>query len=600
MTTHPTPETLRALLASSPPQAAVPELVEAARDPRAARARPGWALVERSIADLRRDVEAIPRLTYTLYRDVQRLDRRSLYEVPYFQKRAKMGVAAFGVLMGEDRYLPTLQDYLWSTCEESTWVLPQVEHLGIELRSVATAMDLAEIVTALGDRIEPAVVARVRREVEARVLGPFLADPDRYFWHHGTNNWNGVCNGAIGCAFLLLEEDPDRLAGAVARVLDGLDTFLETAFAADGASEEGVAYWHYGLGNVIALAEMLRRRTGGALHLLASERMRRIAAYPARVMLSPGRYLSYSDSHEESAFHPGLVQRLVEATGARELLTVLAEPAALRVGHASFGALWRALLWWDGARPEAAEIEDAVLPSAEVVRLTARTAGGAPVVLAAKAGPNAVSHNHNDAGTFVLHVDGETLLCDPGSGKYSVRYFSEHRYENPFANSYGHSVPRIGGALQSEGDAYRGVLLGHGAEDGAKRVEMDLQGAYAVPGLGRLRRILRLAPRGEVALEDTFAVTGGALEVEEALVTFCAARLDGRTARIEGERHALEIAIEAPAAATWSLEVLEEASRANDKERPLRRLTFSFEAGPGEAVARVRGRIVPLCTTNRG
>jgi hypothetical protein len=595
-----TPETLRALFASTPPQAAVPELAEAARDPRAACARPSLALVERAIGDLQRDVDAIPRLTYTRYRDVQRLDQRNLYEVPYFEKRAKMGVAAFGVLLGEDRYLPTLHDYLWSTCEESTWVLPQVEHLGIELRSVATAMDLAEIVTALGDRIEPAVVARVRHEVEARVLEPFLEAPDRYFWHHGTNNWNGVCNGAIGCAFLLLEDDPDQLAIAVAHVLDGLDTFLETAFAEDGASEEGVDYWNYGLSNVIALSEMLRRRTGGAVNLLASERMRRIAAYPARVMLSPGRYFSYSDSREEAAFHPGLVQRLVEESGARELLPVLAEPAALRVGHASFGALWRALLWWDGARPGAEAIGDAALPSAEVVRMTGTTAGGAPVVLAAKAGHNAVSHNHNDAGTFILHVDGETLLCDPGSGKYSVRYFSEHRYENPFANSYGHSVPRIGGALQSEGSDYRGVLRGHGAEEGAKWLEMDLQDAYAAPGLERLRRVVRLAPQGEMALEDTYDVPGGALEVEEALVTYGEATVEGRTARIQGQRHALELEIEAPAAMTWSLEVLEEASRANDKERPLRRLTFSFEAGPGEAVARVRGRIVPLCTTNRG
>ena len=82
-----------------------------------------------------------------------------------------------------------------------------------------------------------------------------------------------------------------------------------------------------------------------------------------------------------------------------------------------------------------------------VAKLTGRTAGGAPVVLAAKAGHNAENHNQNDVGSFVLHVDGESLIREPGRGLYSRDYFSPRRYENVFANSFGHSVPRVGGQL---------------------------------------------------------------------------------------------------------------------------------------------------------
>ena len=71
--------------------------------------------------------------------------------------------------------------------------------------------------------------------------------------------------------------------------------------------------------------------------------------------------------------------------------------------------------------------------------------------LVAKAGNNAEQHNHNDVGSFVLRVGGTTFLCDPGAGLYNAAYFSSKRYENIFAASYGHSVPRIGGQQQLPG-----------------------------------------------------------------------------------------------------------------------------------------------------
>ena len=79
----------------------------------------------------------------------------------------------------------------------------------------------------------------------------------------------------------------------------------------------------------------------------------------------------------------------------------------------------------------------------------ARTAGGAPVLIATKAGHTDGHHAHTDIGTLIYNVDGESLLCDPGRGLYSKDYFRQARYENIFCNSIGHSVPRIDGLLQT-------------------------------------------------------------------------------------------------------------------------------------------------------
>jgi hypothetical protein len=583
---------MRAILERLPDQGSpMPALIEAARNPAMARTRPAMPLIERDTRELLADVDRIPALTYTRYRDVQRETNRLHYQRPYREKRSKMGIAALQVLLGRDAYLNTLYDYIWSTCEETGWALPQVEHLGIELRVVATAMELAEIVEALGDKLEDRLIARIRQEIDERVFTPYLQHPETYFWYRGSNNWNGVCNGAIGVAFLLLEDDPDRLARALATVLAGLEAFLNTAFTADGGCEEGPGYWQYGLSNLICFSEALRQRTGGEIDLLATDRVREIAAYPTRVMLSPGHYFSYSDSNEETAFHSGYVQRLAERAGVEDLLGILAQPAPLRSGSGGFRAMWRALMWWDGTRPQGFEVADSLLPATEIVRLTGRTPDGVPVVLAAKAGHNGVSHNHNDVGAFALHVDGETFLCDPERGVYD-QYKIHGRYNVPFAASYGHSVPRIDGIAQSAGREFAGQILNvdTGGED--KQVEMRIEGAYEVPALAELRRRLVVTPQGEVVLEDRAVFSGEPAPVEAAFVTFHPAMVSGPTALITGDSHILQLTVESPAGAHFALEVLREASAANNKPVPLKRLSVVIDPERDDLEIRVRARVL--------
>jgi hypothetical protein len=167
---------------------------------------------------------------------------------------------------------------------------------------------MAEIIVALKEQLDERVVTRVREALDERILTPYLEQIGRLHWFKGSSNWNGVCNGGVGAVALLVESSADRRRAILEQVMEGLDAFLTTAFHEDGSSGEGVGYWHYGLSNVVCLFEMIRDLSGGDLDLLASDRMRQIAAFPAVVMLSPGRYFSYSDSHERGTAYPGLLQ----------------------------------------------------------------------------------------------------------------------------------------------------------------------------------------------------------------------------------------------------------------------------------------------------
>jgi len=449
---------------------------------------------------------------------------------------------------------------------------------------------LAEALLLLGTTLDAEVRHRVRLEIERRIFDPYLRFHRSLQWFKGHNNWNGVCNSAVAATFLLLEPEPSRMARALELALAGLRVFLDSAFEEDGSSTEGVAYWHYGLINFVALAEMLRARSDGAIDLLDSDQMRRIAAYPARMQLSGACFASFSDCDETSRFNPGIVARLAERTGEQSLLNLLGHPAEPG-GDWRLTMMLRNILWWDGRQPDAAEVGDAVLPAGGVARLVATTPAGARVVLAIKAGHNAENHNQNDIGSFILHVDGENLITDPGRGLYSRDYFGERRYENIFANSYGHGVPRVGGHLQGVGRQFCGELTNVETEGQIKRAQVEFARAYPVEWLASAVRQVTLEADGIAWLQDDVHFAGDGAEVEEALITWFDADADGATAIIRGQRHALRLTIEAPAGAHFALERLAEQSAANAKPGILKRLSFTMPAA-AESQARVRMEIV--------
>jgi hypothetical protein len=175
-------------LLSTPGDPLVPELDDAVAHPEKYIDRPSTRLLFEQGADKLADIENIPHLTYTTYRNVQRYTDRLPFQAVRNDRRTKTALAAMKVILGDDDYLNLLHDYVWITCEETNWMLPQVDHMGIELRVPATAMDLAEIIFALSDKIEDKVQTRVRQEIEDRVFTPYLRHPNGYHWYKGTNN----------------------------------------------------------------------------------------------------------------------------------------------------------------------------------------------------------------------------------------------------------------------------------------------------------------------------------------------------------------------------------------------------------------------------
>ncbi|CAA9544682.1 MAG: hypothetical protein AVDCRST_MAG43-471 [uncultured Thermomicrobiales bacterium] len=541
------------------------------------------------------NADMIPQTTYSRHQAFALRGEREPYQAPYFLKRHTLNALVLRFILGRRELKDAIHDYLWDICEETTWVVPAHARV-IDLMAAETALALVEILALLGEELDPEVRRRVQREIDDRIFTPFFQGHFDLRWFNGSDNWNGVCSGAIGGAFLYLEHDSRRLAHALTLILESLETYLATAFEEDGGSTEGVGYWQYGLNNVVVFAEMLRSRTGGQIDLLSVPRMRQIATFPAKMLLPNDRFVSFSDCPADVAINPGIIARLAERTGEPSLLNLLSPGSTL--DHQAGGPRGlRNLAWWDGRRHEAEPVADTVLPATGIARLTEATTGGEPIVLIVKAGHNDENHNHNDVGSFVLNVAGEDFLTDPGPGRVDRDYFSARkRYANIFANSGGHGVPRVGGQLQGTGRVYAGSIHGVGPDGahGRKAMAVTFAQAYPVPALEHAQRRFSMDQKTSIIwLEDTFRFADAGCDLEDVFVTWLPVTVDGTTALIQGLHHHLRVSIEDPAGVEFELEPLEEESRANDKADVLQRLCVRIPGAPAIHV-RLRLEIVPV------
>jgi len=477
--------------------------------------------------------EPVPPLPASLYLEYARTGNRTRYEAVEEKRVRRIGTYAFAECIERDgSYLDDVLDYAWAACEQSTWVLPahigdngpqEVEGLPgvigddgrhVALRSVAIARQLAEVDYVLGDQLHPALRQRIRHEVDRRIFTPFEARDDLPWMLPPANNWNAVCNAGVVISALSLLDSPERQARIVAKAARSLEDYLAD-FDHDGCSAEGVHYWNYGMHHYAMLAATLETRTDGAYSLLSPPIVARIATYPLQVELSPGRFIPFSDTDEDEDIDPftacWLGRRLdLPGLAARGRRAFDADVAGRILGDTvhELQAVREVPPEWTTPTPE---------PRMHFTgydwwlsRADPTDADG--VVVAAKGGHNAESHNHNDVGTFVFHVRGESLLADLGRPEYDADFFrfSGPRWEYLTARSLGHNVPLVNGVEQSDGEAYSGTVVDRTDGDTRDSFAVDIAGAYPdEAGLSDLRRTFtldregpRLTVRDEASFED--------------------------------------------------------------------------------------------------
>ncbi len=469
----------------------------------------------------------VPALSDDLYLDFMRSGLREPFTCPYEDRiwRAER-LALAECVEFQGRFLPALRDLLTLILVEKTWVYPmhdgpvgytafRGECAYIDLGAAVRAANLAAIGVWLGEPLGEPLWARIRSEIDRRIVQPYLRyvfdgqSAPGWWWVTATTNWNSVCHAGTVYATLAVVEDVETRARVVAATAENTARYFQ-GFTPDGYISEGMGYWGYGYGHFVILAETLLRATGGRLDLYRqhADKAAAVASYPLRVRLSESCYPAFSDCGFGARPDPSilrLLSRRVELPDSE--IDLSARYTGVNAYHQDL----------DLAPPPESQPRLGV-PEFSTRRGYFREAGvlvchpspGQPGIAAAmKGGHNEEMHNHNDVGSYTVVIDDQPVLADPGMEIYTKRTFSGRRYNSPALNSYGHPVPVIDGQLQSVGRSAAAIVLEADFTDLADRFVIDMTAAYHVEGLQSVRRTFQFERSGRTSLKitDEFVLT---------------------------------------------------------------------------------------------
>ena len=456
------------------------------------------------------DETEIPTLRYRDFKLFEETGNRSAYEAPYFKRRTILSVSAILSLIypDEPKYFEGLLDIIFTICDEYTWALPaHLAHINdekstrIELFAAGTALSLVEIYTLLYDRLPDLIRERVEKEIDRRILSPYLAT-SRYYWEYCTNNWAAVCLSGVAAVFMLLK--PEKARELIPRFEETMAKYL-SGFLDDGVCLEGGMYWDYGFGHFLVYADYIEHFSGGKINHFKNPKVKEIAFFPQRAYLGAGKAVGFADAYASFSWETGRMHYLKSKYPE---ITLFPEKYSVHT-YSRFYSLLRDLMWYNESYENEIneeKVSEYFAPLSEwYVRKSKHYS------LAAKGGNNDEPHNHNDVGSFIFLKNGAEILADLGKGEYTRQYFSEERYEILEPSSRSHSVPILDGRHQLAGKEHKAEDFLY--KDGT--LSFDFSSAYGLATGKGVKRSFTFT-ESTVTLTDCFGYEG---EITERLVS---------------------------------------------------------------------------------
>ena len=444
------------------------------------------------------------------------MDFRNKGDRQSYQKRLNV-LQDFGALTvvycatKEKKYLAPIESRVRMLLDLPTWVLPahyvplncQTGKTDvIDINAAIISGELAMLLHVLGPDMDPGLAARLNAELLRRIVIPWeqILEGTHYVydWMDRNDNWNAVCIGGCTRAFLMLDIAPERKERLLKYAMQKLANYL-VGFGNDSYCSEGISYWYYGFGYFLQLTECVQRYNGKNL-LDIFLKAKSAAAFPEKILIAPGCYPAYADTHANvrNPYYLELRDVLLgKRKGFSSQYNLKKNKTLSKILSILFVPVDEKPL--DEINPE----KNTVFSQAQVY--VARGSADCRMGVSFKGGNNREFHNHNDVGSYVIAIDDVPVVLDPGTEVYTARTFSNRRYESRLIGSYGHSVPRIDGKEQTHlsgqppvgfvganiapAKATAAKILKQTASEKGLSVTMDYKAAYNyIPGITKLER----------------------------------------------------------------------------------------------------------------
>lgn len=410
----------------------------------------------------------------------------------------------------DSTYLEAIESTLMALATQRSWAFPAADQDLEYFNGVRYFMDLSSSWIAenmgftlflLNNIISKATTSTVVEALNIRVFTPlkmsFEGKAPWQWWVTSSSNHNAVIwTGVMITSFCTQENIADRYYFANKAVTYS-KSYLNS-FASDGYGSEGVGYFNYGFSNYAVLRKLLYDGTDGSYDAFADSKASKSALFAMEFGMSQGDAANFADCKFDVFFNQGLVntikdsflQNQIQADGDDFDEPTRSEGLNLVYYLSSFmktpivnGVTTKGMYdlrrYYDTS---------GVL----VVRSNALN-DGKGIAATFKLGGNFGGHSHNDIGSYVISVNGKKMTGDVGGPLYyDANTFNQNRYKSPLMNSYGHPLPVVHGALQSEATSVikKNVLkvVSKSFTNSVDSIVYDITGAYSVSRLASLQR----------------------------------------------------------------------------------------------------------------
>ena len=486
-----------------------------------------------------------PMTRASVFLDYAENGNRTNFEKISFSRRDALSTLVIGELLeNKGRFMEDIVDGIWTICEETFWGVPA--HLSYQKRGVGladvndpvvdlfaaeTSSLLAWVSNLMGDKLDkvnPLIKERIYVEIDRRIFKVIESNPkyrwmgygrknvdstlsykERSFLERRPNNWNPWISSNLLSSILLLEKDKDRRAKFVYQVFDVLDNYLDP-YPADGGCDEGPGYWGRAAASTFDCLDLVKMATNNKFNLFNDSLIKKMGEFIFKAYIGDGYYLNFADAVSKTNHSPMLIYRYGKAVGSTDMMGMgafLANKNAAGVNIPEGYSLLRKLPELFHSREisnaKAAEplIESAWLPDIQVMVSRDKEASKKGFYIAAKAGHNQESHNHNDVGSFMVFYNGKPVLIDVGAGTYTKDYGKSWVISSAFHNM----LPVVDGEVQQTGRKYSATNVSYASDSKQISFKQDISKTFTDSmGLNKWERTIMHVKGKSIIISDDY------------------------------------------------------------------------------------------------
>jgi hypothetical protein len=486
-----------------------------------------------------------PMTRASVFLDYAENGNRTNFEKISFSRRDALSTLVVGELLeNKGRFMDEIVDGIWSICEESFWGvpahltyqkrgigLPDVNDPVVDLFAAETSSLLAWVSHLMGDKLDkvnPMIKERIYIEIDRRIFKVIESDPkyrwmgygrknvdstlsykERSFLERRPNNWNPWISSNLLSSVLLLEKNKDRRAIFVHQVFDVLDNYLDP-YPADGGCDEGPGYWGKAAASTFDCLDLVKMATNNKFNLFDEPLVKSMGEFIFKAYIGDGYYLNFADAVSKTNHSPMLIYRYGKAVGSSTMMEMGAYLAKKTPGDVNMPegySLLRKLpeLFYSKELLIATSFEPLILgawlPDIQVMVSRDQEASKKGLYIAAKAGHNQESHNHNDVGSFMIFFNGKPVLIDVGAGTYTKDYGKSW----VISSSYHNMLPIVNGDVQLTGRKYAASNVSFTSHSQKNIFKQDISKTYNEElGMRKWERTITHNKGKSIVIADNF------------------------------------------------------------------------------------------------